>query len=234
MIKTDQQIKMWYQITVILYKNPVLPANMLFPCCLYFCLPVHSQEYTVRHYSTANGLLQSRMKGMIKDRCRFMWLIRENGIVRCSRLTFSGYKDLHVDNRRFTIFYGNRRPDSIDGPDTPDLQYRHPFPVIIHNLAGNAVKCTPNGSIAIDAAAVQDSTVITIADTGCGMSAAPIEYYTSLHQNTDNEKLLLRQYAIGLHPVPQLIRILNGSMETNTHPPSGTFFSITLKTTNYE
>lgn len=119
----------------------------------------------------------------------------------------------------------------------PDIRLdisRNTLSVIIHNLLDNAVKFTSNGCIVIDATFIEDDTVITISDTGCGMSPSQIEYYTSLHQNIDDEKLLLQKYGMGLHLVLQLIHILNGSMEIHTNTPSGTVFTITLKTMNYE
>lgn len=111
---------------------------------------------------------------------------------------------------------------------------RNTFSVVVHNLIDNAVKYTRDGCIIISAGDLQDSTVITIADTGCGMSPAQIEYYTSLHQNIDSEKLLLQQYGMGLHLVLQLIHILHANIGIDHNQPSGTVFTITLKTTNYE
>lgn len=111
---------------------------------------------------------------------------------------------------------------------------RNTLSVIIHNLLDNAVKFTPDGCIIIGATVIEGNTAITVSDTGCGMSPSQIEYYTSLHQNIDSEKLLLQKYGMGLHLVLQLIHILNGSMEIHTNTPSGTVFTITLKNMNYD
>lgn len=101
--------------------------------------------------------------------------------------------------------------------------------VIIHNLLDNAVKFTKNGQIRITAEVAEDFTVIIIKDSGSGMTASQIEYYTTLHKNIDNEKLLLQKYGMGLHLVLQLIHILNGKIELENNRPTGTVFKITLK-----
>ena len=106
--------------------------------------------------------------------------------------------------------------------------------VIIHNLLDNAVKFTQKGSIRIASEITGDTTVIIIRDNGIGMSPSQIEYYTYLHKNIDDEKLLLQKYGMGLHLVLQLIHILDGKIELENNIPSGTVFKIILKTLTNE
>lgn len=101
--------------------------------------------------------------------------------------------------------------------------------VIIHNLLDNAVKFTRQGHISIESGTKEDSAVIVIRDNGIGMSPSQMEYYTSLHRNMDDKKLLLQKYGMGLHLVLQLIHILDGKIELESNTPSGTVFRIIIK-----
>lgn len=103
--------------------------------------------------------------------------------------------------------------------------------VIIHNLLDNAVKFTRNGQIEVESERIDGFTMIVIKDNGIGMSPSQIEYYTSLHKNIDDEKLLLQKYGMGLHLVLQLIHILDGKIELESNAPSGIIFRITIKST---
>uniref|UniRef100_A0AAU6WMK0 ATP-binding protein n=1 Tax=Chryseobacterium endophyticum TaxID=1854762 RepID=A0AAU6WMK0_9FLAO len=105
---------------------------------------------------------------------------------------------------------------------------RNTLSVIIHNLLDNAVKFTKNGNISIDSEVTRNTTVIIIKDNGTGMSPSQIEYYTSLHKNIDNEKLLLQKYGMGLHLVLQLAHILRATIELENNTPSGVVFRIII------
>ncbi|WP_294298930.1 ATP-binding protein [uncultured Chryseobacterium sp.] len=126
---------------------------------------------------------------------------------------------------------GNSNTAIRNGVD-PDIYLdvnRNTLSVIIHNLLDNAVKFTKNGHITIESEVTGDSTAVTIKDNGIGMSPSQIEYYTSLHKNIDNEKLLLQKYGMGLHLVLQLIHILGGKIELENNIPSGIIFRIIVK-----
>ncbi len=118
--------------------------------------------------------------------------------------------------------------NSVDPDIYLDIN-KNTLSVIIHNLLDNAVKFTKNGHIHIESAITEGAAVIVIKDNGTGMSPSQIEYYTSLHKNIDDEKLLLQKYGMGLHLVLQLIHILDGKIELENNTPSGIVFRIIIK-----
>jgi signal transduction histidine kinase len=120
----------------------------------------------------------------------------------------------------------------IDNSVDPDIYLdinKNTLSVIIHNLLDNAVKFTTDGHIRIESGMRETSAVVVIKDNGMGMSPSQMEYYTSLHRNMDDKKLLLQKYGMGLHLVLQLIHILDGKIELESNTPSGTVFRIIIK-----
>lgn len=74
---------------------------------------IYSQQYNIQLYNTDNGLPQNSVKDIIKDKYGFIWLTTENGIVRYDGMKFVVYKNLPLNNQRFTFFYGYPKKDSI-------------------------------------------------------------------------------------------------------------------------
>ncbi len=100
--------------------------------------------------------------------------------------------------------------------------------IVIHNLIDNAVKHTESGTIEIGAEADSDKITYWIKDTGVGMSADIIDYYTKLFENRDPEKLILSTYGIGLHLVLELLIILKGNISFSNPNDDGTTVIISI------
>lgn len=98
---------------------------------------------------------------------------------------------------------------------------------IIHNLIDNSVKYTENGIITIGMKKTMTETLITIEDTGCGMSAEQIEYYNDLFLKT--EQMAFKNYGLGLHMVIHLIKKINGRISFCKALSNGTIVTIALK-----
>ena len=102
------------------------------------------------------------------------------------------------------------------------------FAIIIHNLLDNALKHTSQGTIEFSAVKKEDETLITIKDTGIGMSSEILSYYQSvfsdfdLNKNKSNKKL-------GLHLAAELILVLNGKIELNSKAGIGTTIVLTFR-----
>ncbi|REC73424.1 ATP-binding protein [Chryseobacterium elymi] len=79
----------------------------------FFFSIICSQQYNIQSYNTDNGLPQNSIKDIIKDKYGFIWLTTENGIVRYDGMKFVVYKNLPLNNQRFTFFYGYPEKDSI-------------------------------------------------------------------------------------------------------------------------
>jgi|APLak6261672720_1056091.scaffolds.fasta_scaffold02346_3 signal transduction histidine kinase len=100
---------------------------------------------------------------------------------------------------------------------------------ILRNIIGNAIKFTTTGTITIDAQKTEQSVVISIQDTGVGITKEVIEKimttsnkYTSL--GTNNEK----GTGLGLVFVKDFIYLLKGKMWVESEVNKGTTFYIEL------
>ncbi|MDQ0593948.1 signal transduction histidine kinase [Chryseobacterium ginsenosidimutans] len=100
---------------------------------------------------------------------------------------------------------------------------------IIHNLVDNSVKYTQNGSITVESNTEGENIILLITDTGIGMDEKKIEYYTTLQDNIENEKLLLQKYGMGLHLVLQLLQMIEGKIVFTKNRLQGTSFKLILK-----
>ena len=100
---------------------------------------------------------------------------------------------------------------------------------ILRNIIGNAIKFTTAGTVTIDAQKTEQSVVISIQDTGVGITKEVIEKimttsnkYTSL--GTNNEK----GTGLGLVFVKDFIYLLKGKMWVESEVKKGTTFYIEL------
>ncbi len=101
--------------------------------------------------------------------------------------------------------------------------------IIMRNLLLNCNKFTKNGEIKIEARLVNDKTLISISDTGIGMSEEKVKNIFNFgkekpKQGTDGEK----GTGLGLILVMEHLEINNGSMEVSSVLGKGTTFKITL------
>lgn len=100
--------------------------------------------------------------------------------------------------------------------------------VIIHNLTDNAVKNTHNGTITIGAKIENQNLIYYVNDTGIGMKEEQINYYMTLQNNRDLEKLILSTYGIGLHLVLELLLIIKGKIHFESNLRHGTKVIVTI------
>ncbi|WNI36457.1 HAMP domain-containing sensor histidine kinase [Chryseobacterium sp. SG20098] len=100
--------------------------------------------------------------------------------------------------------------------------------IIIHNILDNAVKYTQNGNIYINFYYTNSANILEIQDEGIGMSKEKINYYTFLQTNSQDEKLLLQKYGLGLHLVLQLTKMIGAKIVIELNQPRGTSIKILL------
>ena len=100
---------------------------------------------------------------------------------------------------------------------------------IIHNLLDNSLKHSDNGAITIFAEIKSNTFIFWIKDTGIGMSEELINYYIDLHKNPDSERLMLRNYGVGLHLVLELLVIIKGGITFFSADDGGTIITIEIK-----
>ena len=119
-------------------------------------------------------------------------------------------------------------PVSIECP--PDLAAnvnRDLLEQALRNLAGNAVKHTPTGTIVLRAYAEGDTVTIEVEDTGVGMNAETQQHVFDRFyrgQGRDAEG-----FGLGLAIVRQTVRSLGGHIELDSAPGQGTRFRIVLE-----
>ena len=80
-----------------------------------FLLPYLScaQQYKTDWYTPENGLPQSSVKDIVKDKYGFIWLSTENGMARFDGINFEIYNNFTVNNHNLINFFGAVSRDSI-------------------------------------------------------------------------------------------------------------------------
>ncbi len=105
--------------------------------------------------------------------------------------------------------------------------------IIIRNLLLNSNKFTRNGEIKLEAESVDDKTLISVSDTGIGMSQEKVKNIFNFgkekpKRGTDGEK----GTGLGLILVMEHLDINNGSIQVSSELRKGTTFKITLPNGN--
>ena len=102
--------------------------------------------------------------------------------------------------------------------------------VVIRNLLSNAIKFTPRkGEININSGIRNDQVVISITDTGCGLSPEQIKSILKTDdfistKGTENEP----GSGLGLKLCINYLKYMNGKLEIESTVEEGSTFSITL------
>ncbi len=105
---------------------------------------------------------------------------------------------------------------------------------VVHNLIGNAVKFTPQGSIDVRLATEpmeggRVAVTVQIADTGVGIAAAELDrVFDEFHQI---DSVQLRQHGgtgLGLSISRRLARLMGGELSVASEPGQGAVFSLAL------
>lgn len=101
---------------------------------------------------------------------------------------------------------------------------------ILINLVGNALKFTHQGKITISVTYTVNTLVISVSDTGIGISSEKLE--SVFNPFTQAETETSRTYGgtgLGLTITKQLTHLLNGSIEVESKIDVGTVFTIKIK-----
>jgi signal transduction histidine kinase len=109
--------------------------------------------------------------------------------------------------------------------------------VIMSNLIGNAVKYTPAGGavtvrIATDAGA--GTTLISVEDTGIGISQADRLLITSGFFRTEDGQKAAKGFGVGLKVTLELLKTLGSRLEIESEPGRGSKFSFRLPLWNVD
>lgn len=103
--------------------------------------------------------------------------------------------------------------------------------IIIHNVLDNSIKNTSSGTVTINARQNNNSTIITIADTGTGMGEKRLAYYNKLYEQS-GEPGRSGYPGLGLYMIIRLCRKFNIQLAFSNHLPQGTLISLHLEGDN--
>ena len=99
------------------------------------------------------------------------------------------------------------------------------FSIVIHNLLDNAIKNTYSGTIILKHEQEKTTSLITIEDTGFGMSRDKLKYYQHIVSNYDAEKIEGHQGAdkgLGIGIIAELLMIMNAQIKIESSLGKGT------------
>jgi signal transduction histidine kinase len=103
------------------------------------------------------------------------------------------------------------------------------FKQVVVNLIGNAIKYTEKGSIDVTTAIKNDSYIITIADTGIGMSAEDQANLFQKFYRVKNEKTrTISGTGLGLWITKEVVEKMGGKISVESIEGVGSHFAIRL------
>ena len=100
---------------------------------------------------------------------------------------------------------------------------------ILHNLVGNAIKFTEDGSVRITAEERDGVVAVTVSDTGIGIPADQHESIFNAFEQGDGS--VAREYSgtgLGLTITKQLVELHKGTISLKSEPGKGSQFTFTL------
>ena len=115
-------------------------------------------------------------------------------------------------------------------PDIPSVYAdENRLQQILHNLIGNAIKFTDKGQIVINARVQDKYIVVSIKDTGVGMSSEDLELvFESFEQLHNSNERLIGGTGLGLAVTKQLVELHGGKIHVQSTLGIGSVFSFNL------
>lgn len=100
---------------------------------------------------------------------------------------------------------------------------------ILHNLIGNAVKFTHEGSVNVFAEVKDDQIRVQIADTGIGIPSEHLsDIFQAFHQVDSRIERAYGGTGLGLSITKQLVELHGGTISVESTPEQGSVFSVML------
>lgn len=135
----------------------------------------------------------------------------------------------YVNYRDLSIIIDNRIPDSmiVEGDEKRLRQ-------VLINLAGNAIKFTPEGEVRLTANYSpldheEAEFFFSVSDTGIGMTEDQISRAFNKYEQVHDISVVKTGTGLGLPITKSLIEMMNGSMNITSKPGQGSTFSFSLK-----
>ncbi len=100
---------------------------------------------------------------------------------------------------------------------------------VLVNLLSNAIKYNrPGGQIMLEAIALRDQVLITVSDTGQGMTPDQLVHLFEPFNRLGAERTAVEGTGIGLVIVKRLLDLMNGRIEVSSTPGTGSSFRVWL------
>ena len=100
---------------------------------------------------------------------------------------------------------------------------------VLLNLAGNAVKYTPAGAVYLGLASSHDGAVLSVKDTGVGISAEDLKrIYEPFWQVDPSQRSQDGGTGLGLSIVRRMVDLLGGRVDVESTIGAGTTFTVTI------
>jgi len=128
-----------------------------------------------------------------------------------------------ADTSDLVLEWHNHLPGTRLLTEAPRLQ------TIVRHLVANAVKFTPAGRVRVEFAQSGPSLVVTVSDSGIGISAEEVEnIFEEFHQVDGTDSRAFEGVGLGLHIVRRLVERLGGSIAVVSEPGSGSVFTVEI------
>jgi signal transduction histidine kinase len=100
---------------------------------------------------------------------------------------------------------------------------------ILINLVGNAVKFTDGGLVTVRAVCVDDTLLLDVSDTGCGIAPAHLpDIFQPFRRGSDYATRRHQGVGLGLSISKQLVELMGGSISVQSSVGHGTVFQVSL------
>jgi len=101
---------------------------------------------------------------------------------------------------------------------------------ILVNLLGNAVKYTPAGKVELSAKETDDAVIVTVADTGLGISASSLEHlFSKFYRIRTEQTATISGSGLGLWISREIARKMGGDLTVESIEGVGSHFRLRLK-----
>jgi len=119
------------------------------------------------------------------------------------------------------------RYNLIEGSDDLINIDKDKFKQVLINIIGNAIKYTQSGSVGIEAKNHNGNLVVTVKDTGIGMTAKEREHLFEKFYRVKNDKTQeIIGTGLGLWITKQIVELMGGSIFVDSIEDVGTQFTI--------
>jgi len=140
-----------------------------------------------------------------------------------------------LDISRFEASGGKIEVRRVDhGPGLPEKVFWDEDRIneVLGNLISNAFKFTPRGGkVALTVAAVDDNVVVTVSDTGAGISAEQLPHIFDKFYQADNQAAAATKgTGLGLAIAREIVEAHGGQITVESRVGEGTTFVVTLPT----